>query len=167
MAFLTPYMRTLVEGRPTRPANEQFERIYWVKRRVIKAFYDAGGADWITLGTDHPSWGEFFSGFSAHRELHAFVLAGIPPAAALKIATINGARAMNVSSTLGSIEPGKLADFFVVQGSPIEDIRNARRVVWVVKNGVVYDAEELLRSVKGAIGPAGPDEEQDWKPIPR
>ncbi len=167
LGFLTPYMRTLVEGRPARLANEQFERIYWVKRRTIKAFYDAGGADWITLGTDHPSWGEFFSGFSAHRELHALVLAGIPPAAALKIATINGARAMNVSSTLGSIEPGKLADFFVVQGNPIEDIRNTRRVVWVVKNGVVYDAEELLQSAKGAIGPTGPNGERYWKPRPR
>ena len=64
-----------------------------MKRRTIKLFYDAGGADNISLGTDHPSWGEWWSGFGVHRELHAFVLAGIPNAAALRFATINSARA--------------------------------------------------------------------------
>ena len=38
----------------------------------------------ITLGTDHPSWGEYLSPFSVHRELHAMVVAGLPPAAALR-----------------------------------------------------------------------------------
>ena len=93
MDFLTPHARDAVERRLPRRISEQFGRIYEVKRRTVKAFYDGGGADLITLGTDHPSWGEFFSGFGSHRELHAMVLAGIPAAAALKIGTINGARA--------------------------------------------------------------------------
>ena len=41
-----------------------------------------------------------------HRELQALVASGIPPAAAIKMATINGARALNVATTLGTIEPG-------------------------------------------------------------
>jgi len=163
-AFLTPYMRRIIDARELRAVNEQFETIYWVKRRTIKAFYDAGGAHLITLGTDHPSWGEFFSGFSAHRELHTFVLAGIAPADAIRFATINGARAMNVSSLLGTVEPGKLADLFVAEGNPLEDIRNTRNVVWVIKNGVQYDASLLLDGVRGRIGPAGPEEEPGWKP---
>ena len=56
------------------------------------------------LGTDHPSWGEYLSGFGTHRELNAFVLAGIPPAAAIKMATINAARAMRMGDQLGTIE---------------------------------------------------------------
>jgi imidazolonepropionase-like amidohydrolase len=78
--FLTPYARHVVEKTLPRRQNEQFGRILKAKLKEVKAFYDAGGADWITLGTDHPSWGEFWSGFGSHRELQALVLAGIPPA---------------------------------------------------------------------------------------
>ena len=45
-------MRSVIDARPPRPVNGQFENIYWTKRKEIKAFYDAGGGDLITLGTD-------------------------------------------------------------------------------------------------------------------
>jgi imidazolonepropionase-like amidohydrolase len=142
--------------------NEQFERIYWVKRDLIKRFYELGGGDLITLGTDHPSWGEYFSGFSVHRELHTMVLAGIPESAALRIATINGARALRVDDRLGTIEPGKLADLVVIRGNPLEDIRSTRNVRMVIKNGTVYDPQQLLASVKGQLGPRSEAELADW-----
>jgi imidazolonepropionase-like amidohydrolase len=164
MNFLTPYARKAVESRLPRRPNEQFERIYWVKRKEVKAFFDAGGGRLITLGTDHPSWGEFLSGFGSHRELHALVLSGIPAAAALKIGTINGARAMNVASTLGTLEAGKIADLFVVRGNPLQDIRNTRNVKLVMKGNELFDASALLSSVKGKMGPKGPDDEKPWKP---
>ena len=160
--FLTPYMRSVVEARPPRSVNEQFERIYWVKRKEIKAFFDAGGADLITLGTDHPSWGEFFSPFSVHRELHSFVLSGIPPAAALRIATINGARALGVGDRLGSIEVGKWADLVIVRGNPLADIRRTRDVRTVIKAGRVYDPAALITSAEGRIGPASEAEAAAW-----
>ena len=90
--------------------NQQFENIYWTKRKEVKAFYDAGGGDLITLGTDHPSWGEYFTPFSVHRELLSLSLSGIPNAAVLRIATINSARAMGMGDRLGTIEAGKWAD---------------------------------------------------------
>ncbi len=164
LEFWTVLQRQQVESRLPRRVNEQFERIYWVKRKEVKAFFDAGGGRLITLGTDHPSWGEFLSGFGAHRELHALVLSGIPPAAALKIGTINGARAMNVASTLGTLEPGKIADLFVVGGNPLQDIRNTRNVKQVMKGGELFDAPALLASVKGKMGPKGPEDEKPWKP---
>ena len=164
MDFLTPYARAAVQKRLPRRVNEQFERIYWTKRKEIKAFYDAGGGRLITLGTDHPSWGEFLSGFGSHRELHALVLSGIPAAAALKIATINGARALNVASKLGTLEAGKLADLFVVRGNPLQDIKNTRNVHLVMKAGQLYDAAELIASAKGKMGPAGPQDEPRWRP---
>jgi len=109
MDYLTPEARVAVESRLLREVNQQFERIYWVKRELIRAFYDMGGGDLITLGTDHPRWGEYFSPFSIHRELHTMVLAGLPPAAALRTATVNAARALQVEDRLGTVEPGKLA----------------------------------------------------------
>jgi len=160
--YLTPYTRELLSEREKRKISGQFEKIYWVKRRTIKAFYDAGGGHLITLGTDHPSWGEYLTPFCVHRELHAMVLAGIPPADVLKVATINGARALNVANTLGTVEPGKLADLVVVEGNPLRDIRNTRNVELVIKAGRIYDPEELLASVRGTIGPTGPDDISDW-----
>lgn len=163
MDLLSPYARAVVEERLPRVPLEQFGRIYHVKRQTVKRFYDLGGGDLLTLGTDHPSWGEFFSGFGSHRELHAMVLAGIPEAAALKAGTINGARALGMSDRLGTIEPGKIADLFVVNGNPLEDIRNTRNVVHVVKGGRIFDPARLLESVRGRLGPEGVAEADWWK----
>jgi imidazolonepropionase-like amidohydrolase len=162
MDYLTPYARQIVEAQLPRRVIEQFEEIYWVKRGLIKKFYDLGGGHLITLGTDHPSWGEFFSPFSVHRELHALALSGIPPAAVLKIATINSARALRVDDRLGTLEPGKLADLMIMKGDPLEDIRNTRNVHSVVKGGLFYDSRALLRSMKGKLGPAGPEQLAAW-----
>lgn len=164
--FLTPWMRAKVDARPPRDVLEQFEKIYWNKRHEVKAFYDAGGGDLITLGTDHPSWGEFFSPFGVHRELLALSLSGVPNAAVLRIATINGARAMGLGDRLGSIEPGKWADLVVVRGNPLADIRNARLPRVVIKAGHVYDPAALMRSVEGKIGPSSAADSAVWAPTP-
>ena len=147
-----------------RPYSEQFRQIYLKKQQEIKAFYDAGGGELITLGTDAPSNGLRFSGFNSHREVHALVKAGLPPAAALKIATINGARALGMGDKLGSIEPRKYADLFIVRGNPLADIRTTHNVRLVMKGGRVYDAQALLESVTGRIGPASAQEAiaQGW-----
>jgi imidazolonepropionase-like amidohydrolase len=164
--FLTPYMRAIVDARPPRPVNQQFENIYWTKRKEVKAFYDAGGENLITLGTDHPSWGEYLTPFSVHRELLSLSLSGIPNAAVLRIATINSARAMGLADRLGSIEPGKWADLVVVRGNPVQDIRRMRAPRLVIKAGRVYDPEQLMRSVEGKIGPASAADSAAWAPTP-
>ena len=149
--FFTPEVQAWVKTKPPRHDVASWDSLYWAMRRTTKAFYDAGGL--LTLGTDNPSTGEFLAGFSAHRELHTLVLAGIPPAAALKIATINGARAMGVSDKLGTIEVGKLADLFVINGNPLTDIKNTRNVQMVIKSGFIYDPKALLAQAEGKIGP--------------
>ncbi len=164
--FLTPYMRSVVDARPPRSVNEQFENIYWTKRKEVKAFYDAGGGDLITVGTDHPSWGEFLTPFSIHRELLSLSLSGIPNAAVLRMATINAARAMGLGDRLGSIEPGKWADLVVVRGNPLQDIRRTRLPRVVIRAGRVYDPDALMKSVEGKIGPASAADTAAWAPAP-
>lgn len=168
MSYLTPYARELIEERlaaAPRRASEQFERIYNVKQQLIKRFYDMGGGHLITMGTDHPSTGEFFSPFSVHRELALFVKAGIPEAAVLRFATVNAARALRVDGELGTIEAGKIADLVILGGDPLEDIRNTRNVRAVFKDGVAYDPAELLESSKGKIGPRGPEDLADFAAV--
>ncbi|MFQ5639623.1 MAG: amidohydrolase family protein [bacterium] len=160
--FLTPFMREQIAKKSARRFIEQFEKIYWVKRKTVKAFYDAGGGRLITLGTDHSSTGEYLAGFSIHRELEAFVLSGIPAAAAIQFATTNAAKALNMDEKLGSIEPGKFADLCVVKGNPLEDIKNTRNVFLVMKAGKIYHSVELLKSVEGKLGPSNAEEVEEW-----
>ena len=161
--FLTPYARAQVEARLPRDPLEQFERIYHMKRRTIKLFFDAGGGDNISLGTDHPSWGEWWSGFGVHRELHAFVLAGIPNASALRFGTINSARAFGVDARLGTVEAGKYADLLIVRGDPLTTITDRRYGILVIRSGRLYDPDALFDSVLGKMGPKNEAEADWWK----
>jgi imidazolonepropionase-like amidohydrolase len=161
-SFLTPHAREVVAAR-AKPQNAQFKRIYEVKLKEVKRFYDKGGARLITVGTDHPSWGEYLSGFGTHRELQALVLAGIPPAAAIKMATINAAHAIRLGDQLGTIEAGKLADLVIVRGNPLTDIRNTHNTVRVMTMGRLFDTKTLFDSVKGTLGPATAADDDWWK----
>jgi imidazolonepropionase-like amidohydrolase len=163
MSYLTPHAQEVVKAHLPRRSMEQFKRIYEVKFKEIKRFYDEGGAQLITSGTDHPSWGEYLAGFGTHRELHAFVLAGIPPAAAIKMATINAAHAIGWSDRLGTVEAGKLADLTIVRGNPLQDITNTHKVHLVMVRGDLYDSQELLKSVKGTMGPQTAADDDWWK----
>ena len=51
-----------------------------------------------------------------------------------------------VEDELGSLEPGSIADLLVLTANPLEDVRNARRIEWVVKGGVPFSARSLLES---------------------
>jgi len=160
--YFTPYAQKLLEKRgdpePESDAEEFTQRVL-----ELKSLFDAGGAHLLIVGTDEPVYTNLLPGFAYHRELLAMTYAGIPPAAVLQAATINGARALGVDGRLGSIEAGKLADLFVVRGNPLADIKVARDIRLVVKDGIAYDPAELLRSAEGKIGPAGPDDRAGWE----
>ena len=160
--YFTPYAQALLEERgppsPESDAEEFTQRVL-----ELKSLFDAGGAHLLIVGTDEPVYTNLLPGFAYHRELLAMTMAGIPPAAVLKAATINGAKALGIDSRLGSIEAGKLADLVVVRGDPLDDVKAARDIRFVFRDGVAYDPAELLRSAEGKIGPVGPDDHADWE----
>lgn len=159
--YFTPYAQNLLTRRgPPEPESQDAEYIQRVLE--LKTLYEQGGANLLVVGTDEPVYTNLLPGFAYHRELFAMTNAGLPPIAVLKAATINGATALGIEDRLGSIEPGKLADLVVVRGNPIEDIKTARNIRYVVKQGVVHDPDVLLRSAEGKIGPTGPDDHADW-----
>jgi Tol biopolymer transport system component len=82
-------------------------------------------------------------GIGFHWEMEAHVQGGMTPLEALRAGTLGSATAIGRAGDLGSIEPGKLADLVVLNSDPSEDIRNARDIAWVMKNGRLYDAESL------------------------
>jgi len=160
--YFTPYAQSLLEKRGA-PPPESDDAEFAQRVREVKSLFDAGGAHLLIVGTDEPVYTNLLPGFAYHRELLAMTYAGIPPAAVLKAATINGARALGIDSSLGSIEAGKLADIVVVAGDPLEDIKAARNVEYVIRDGVVHDPGTLLQSAEGKIGPAGPHDHADWE----
>jgi enamidase len=101
------------------------------------------GTDYVVL-TMLPGW-------SLWREMEIFAEAGLPPMDVLKAATWNGAYAVGRTDQLGSVEPGKLADFVILRANPLDSISNVRQVHRVVKGGVVYDSEQLLKPLVGKV----------------
>jgi imidazolonepropionase-like amidohydrolase len=67
--------------------------------------------------------------------------AGVQPMAALVSANSLAAEALGMSGQIGSIAPGLEADIIALDGDPLQDITAVRRVVFVMKGGVVYKNE--------------------------
>jgi imidazolonepropionase-like amidohydrolase len=81
--------------------------------------------------------------FTYHRELELYQRIGMTPAEILAWATLDMARYLGQDQQLGSIEKGKLADFFLVPGDPTRDFKAVKTIRMVVKDGVVYFPSEI------------------------
>jgi imidazolonepropionase-like amidohydrolase len=86
-------------------------------------------------------------GYGLHRELELYVEAGMTPMEAIQCATIVSARAMKLDRDSGTIEVGKRADLILVNGNPLANFADLRKVSRVVANGSIYDASMLWASV--------------------
>lgn len=62
---------------------------------------------------------------------------------ALEVASVHGAHFLGASQDLGSLKEGKLADLLVLDANPLVDIKNTARMRYVMKGGVLYDANSL------------------------
>ena len=76
-------------------------------------------------------------GASLHRELELYVAGGLTPAQALKSATSDAADLLGIAARTGTIQLGKDADLVLLSGDPLADIRATRRILNVVRGGVV------------------------------
>jgi len=81
--------------------------------------------------------------FSYHRELELYQLAGMSAAEILKWATYDMAAYVGQQDELGSIEVGKLADFFLIPGDPTVDLKAIKTISLVVKDGTFYFPSEI------------------------
>jgi imidazolonepropionase-like amidohydrolase len=115
-----------------------------------RAFAAAGGL--LLAGPDPTGRGDVIPGFSDQREIELLVEAGFTPVEAIKVATLNGAVYMGKEKQIGSIAAGKNADLVVIKGDPSKQISDVENVEIVFKDGVGYDSQKLLDSVKGRYG---------------
>lgn len=99
----------------------------------------------LLAGTDAPE-PQVTPGYSLHQELELLVESGLPPAAALRCATLNNATALRQQENLGTISAGKLADLILLTADPLEDIRHTRKIETIVRGGKVV-SPEVVRKV--------------------
>jgi imidazolonepropionase-like amidohydrolase len=112
----------------------RFKRTLPVLQRFVGLYAKFGGK--IAAGTDTPQ--QFVvPGASLHRELELYVACGLSPAAALFTATQGAASLLGIQESVGTIGAGMAADFVLLDGDPLADIRNTRKIALVVKDGVV------------------------------
>ena len=119
--------------------------------KMEKLFFDMGGL--LTVGTDPTGAGGTLAGYGNWRAIELLVEAdGFTPLDAIKIATLNGAMALGVDKTIGTIETGKSADLLIIDGDPSKNISDIRKILYVFKSGVGYNSKKLFDSVKGKVG---------------
>jgi imidazolonepropionase-like amidohydrolase len=94
-----------------------------------------------------------FPGFSLHDELELFVQAGLTPMEALQTATRNPAVYLGLIDKLGTVEQGKKADLVLLEGNPLENISNTKRINAVIVNGKLIpkvSLDKMLMDVERA-----------------
>ena len=128
-----------------------FDRAYVKNAKLQKMYFDMGGL--LAVGTDPTGAGGTIAGSGNWRAIELLVeVGGFTPLEAIKIATSNGAAAIGVSDTVGTIETGKFADILIIDGNPGEKISDIRKVETVFKRGVGYNSKKLIESMRGRVG---------------
>jgi imidazolonepropionase-like amidohydrolase len=128
------------------PGADSVGGAMFAKRLAQVATMHRAGVGLLT-GTDAPLRNSP-PGFGLHEEFVLLARGGLSPFEIIRAATLEPARYLGALDSLGTIEPGKLADLVLLEANPLEDIRNTRRIAAVVANGRLYDAndrERLLR----------------------
>ncbi|HEY1807786.1 MAG TPA: amidohydrolase family protein [Acidobacteriaceae bacterium] len=125
-------------------------RLLTMEMQFERDFVKQGGL--LMAGCDPTGYGGVLPGFGDQRNLELLVEAGFTPEEAIHIATENGASWLGQAGRFGTIAPARAADLVVVDGNPAEHIADVEKVETVFKDGIGYDPQKLLDSVRGLTG---------------
>jgi Tol biopolymer transport system component/imidazolonepropionase-like amidohydrolase len=119
---------------------DEAARLVTPQERTV--FHIVRGGGRVIAGTDAPINPY---GLSLLMELENYASGGLRPVEVLRTATTVSAEALGASADLGSLEPGKLADLVMIDGNPLANITDLRRVKRVMKDGLAFELDQLLR----------------------
>jgi imidazolonepropionase-like amidohydrolase len=132
----TPYFPTTLEG------FAAMEKILPMNHELMQRAVKIPGLK-IVFGTDAVAGAH---GRNAEEFIDRVRDGGVDPLAAMVSANSLGAEALGLANQIGSITPGLQADIIALDGDPLKDITAVRRVVFVMKGGIVYK-----NAARGAI----------------
>lgn len=146
------------------------EEVDWRKNyqlwmTFINEYKNRGGR--ITAGSDSGFIFQLY-GFAYVRELELLREAGFHPLEVIRSATLNGAEALGMDQLIGTVEVGKLADFVIIEENPLKNLKvlygtgtikltddneivRVGGVKYTIKDGIIYDAKQLLEDVKAMV----------------
>ena len=153
LEVLTPQLREQFETTYARTAANKdsiYTTLFPKGMALERAFARAGGL--LIAGTDPTGGGGVIPGFANQRQVELLVDAGFTPLEAIQISTLNGAKYLGRDKSVGSLAAGKQADLVVINGNPAAAIGDIRKVETVFRQGVGYDPQKLIDSVKGKAG---------------
>lgn len=132
----------------------------------VNDYKNRGGR--ITAGSDEGFGFQLF-GFAFIREIELLQEAGFHPLEAIQAASMKGAELLGVEKEIGTVEPGKKADLLVTTENPLQNfkilygtghmrlnrttgaVERIKGLRWTIKDGIIYDVEELLSSVRDMV----------------
>jgi imidazolonepropionase-like amidohydrolase len=131
----------------------------------VNEYKNRGGR--VTAGSDSGFIYQLY-GFAYIRELELLREAGFHPLEVIRSATMYGAEALGMEKEIGTVEVGKLADFVILEENPLQNLKvlygtgairidennqpiRVGGVKYTVKDGIVYDAKQLLADVKEIV----------------
>jgi len=125
-------------------ALDKIKKRYEVALPNLKRLEDAGVT--IAAGTDAGNVGTIH-GPALFREFQLMKEAGLMPMQILECATANAAKLFGgeTGAHVGKMENGYFADLVILNSNPLDDIKNASDIDTVIKNGVAYPADSILK----------------------
>jgi len=138
---------------------------YRLWMEFVREYKNRGGR--VTAGSDSGFIYQLY-GFAYIRELELLREAGFHPLEVIRSATLNGAEALGADHLIGTVEPGKLADLAIIAENPLQNLQllygtgaiqltadneivRAGGVQYTIKDGIIYDAKQLLADVREMV----------------
>jgi len=141
LAKVTPELRVILSSFGM-PADSPAQELAWASKLMEKNIALVGrlhrAGVTIVAGTD-----QSVPGHSLYHELELYVRAGMTPLEAIQSATSVPARVMKLDKELGTIAVGKRADLVLVDGDPLTNISDIRKISVVIKDGTAYETAKL------------------------
>ncbi|MDF2158666.1 amidohydrolase family protein [Algoriphagus sp. CAU 1675] len=156
----------------TTEEETQWKENYRLWMTFVNEYKNRGGR--VTAGSDSGFIYQLY-GFAYIRELELLREAGFHPLEVIRSATMYGAQSLGMDKQIGTVEVGKLADFVIVEENPLQNLKvlygtgsiridennqpiRVGGVKYTVKDGIVYDAKQLLEDVRAMVEKAKAEE---------
>ncbi|MEZ4811193.1 MAG: amidohydrolase family protein [Allomuricauda sp.] len=159
VTYLPPYLKAYWTPEHNDHLQYRDNQIFIdTKKRLYSLYLDMVGemnqkGVLFLAGTDVGANPLCHPGVGVHNEMEAFVKAGLTPAEALRTATLNPALFFEIQEEYGTVAMGKVADLVLLNGNPLLEINNIRKISLVVRDGKVLDAikiAEIKEEIKHA-----------------